>query len=46
MIGSDVAGNMQKALLYQTVVAKIMIGGNIGNSYGANRIVVYVINKF
>jgi hypothetical protein len=46
VIGSDVAGRMQKVLLYQTVVAKMMIGENIGNSYGENRIFVYIINQF
>jgi len=46
VIGSDVAGRMQKALLYQTVVAKMMIGENIGNSYGENRIFMYFIKKF
>jgi len=45
VIGSDVAGRMQKVLLYQTVVAKMMIGENIGNSYGENRIFVYIINQ-
>jgi hypothetical protein len=44
VIGSDVAGRMQKALLYQTVVAKMMIGENIGKFYGENHIFVYVIN--
>ena len=44
VIGSDVAGRMQKALLYQAVVAKMMIGENIGKFYGENHIFVYVIN--